>query len=61
MSEDKMKLCFITTVLNCPAIQKIYGHKLNITETELLEFKFRPDKSQKVEVDKDGYVLSSSE
>ena len=57
MSEDKMKLCFITTVLNCPAIQKIYGHKLNITETELLEFKFRPDKSQKVEVDKDGYVL----
>lgn len=59
MSEDKMKLCFITTVINSPEIQKIYGHNLSKTETELLEFQFRPDEDQKVEVDENGYVLKN--
>ena len=56
MSEEKMKLCLITTILNNPEIQKLHGKKLSITEGELLEFKFRPDKDKKVEVDEKGYV-----
>ena len=57
MSEEKMKLTLITTILNHPAIQKLHGQKLHISETELLEFKFRPDDSKIVKIDKDGYVL----
>ena len=57
MSEEKMKLCLITTVINNPEIQKLHGQKISKTEGELLEFKFRPDKSAKVDVDKDGFVI----
>lgn len=57
MSEEKMKLCLITTVLNNPEIQKRHGQKISKTEGELLEFKFRPDKAAKVEVDENGFVL----
>ena len=57
MSEEKMKLTLITTILNHPAIQKLHGQKLHISETELLEFKFRPDNNKRVKTDKDGYVL----
>ena len=57
MSEEKMKLCFITTILNNEEIQKIHGQKLKISEGELLEFKFRPDDPKKVKVDENGYVL----
>ena len=57
MSEEKMRLCLITTVLNNPEIQKLHGQKLSKTEGELLEFKFRPDKDAKVKVDEDGFVL----
>ncbi len=57
MSEEKMKLCLITTVINNPEIQKMHGQQISKTEGELLEFKFRPDKEAKVEVDKDGFVL----
>ena len=57
MSEEKMKLCLITTVLNNPEIQKLHGQKISKTEGELLEFKFRPDKGAKVEVDENGFVL----
>ena len=57
MSEEKMKLCLITTVLNNPEIQKMHGQHISKTEGELLEFKFRPDKDEKVEVDEDGFVL----
>ena len=32
MSEDKMKLCLITTVLNNKEIQKLHGQKLSKTE-----------------------------
>lgn len=56
MSEDKMKLCLITTILNNPEIQKLHGQKLNKTEGELLEFKFKPDDPKKVKVDENGYV-----
>ena len=57
MSEEKMKLCLITTVLNNPEIQKLHGQKISKTEGELLEFKFRPNKDANVKVDEDGFIL----
>ena len=57
MSEDKMKLCLITTILNNPEIQKIHGQKIKKSETELLEFKFRPDNAESVETDEDGFIV----
>ena len=57
MSEEKMKLCLITTILNNKEIQNLHGYDLHITEGELLEFKFRPDNKKDVEVDEDGYIL----
>lgn len=57
MSEEKMKLCLITTILNNPEIQKKHGQMVRKTEGELLEFKFRPDIEAKVKVDEEGYVL----
>lgn len=57
MSEEKMRLCLITTILNNPEIQKIHGYKLHKTEGELLGFKFRPDDAKKVKVDENGFIL----
>ena len=57
MSEEKMKLCLITTIINNPEIQKLHGQNITKTEGELLEFKFRPDDPKKVEVDENGYVV----
>lgn len=57
MTEDKMKLCLITTIVNNPEIQKIHGKKLEKREAELLELKFKPDSGKKVNLDKDGYIL----
>lgn len=57
MSEEKMKLCLITTILNNPEIQKKHGQMLRKTEGELLKFKFRPDLETKVKTDKEGFVL----
>ena len=59
MSEEKMKLCLITTVLNNPEIQKQHGQVLSKTEGELLEFKFRPNKDAKVKVDDNGFILQN--
>ena len=57
MSEEKMKLCLITTIINNPEIQKLHGQEISKTEGELLEFKFRPDDTKKVKVDEDGFVV----
>ena len=57
MSEEKMKLCLITTIINNPKIQELHGQKLQKTEGELLEFKYRPDNNKEVKVDKDGFVI----
>lgn len=57
MSEDKMKLCLITTIINNPEIQKLHGQEISKTEGELLEFKFRPDDTKKVKVDENGFVV----
>ncbi len=59
MTEDKMKLCLITTIVNTPEIQALHGQKLHKKEAEILALKFRPDadKLDQVEVDKDGFIL----
>ena len=57
MSEEKMKLCLITTILNNKEIQKLHGQELTKSEGELLEFKFRPDKGAKVDVDEEGFII----
>ena len=57
MSEEKMRLCLITTILNNKAIQEMHGYTIKKTEGELLEFKFRPVDPKKVKVDEDGYVV----
>lgn len=57
MSEDKMRLCLLTTILNHPDMQKLHGQKVRISEGELLEFKFRPDDPKSVQIDEDGYIL----
>ena len=57
MSEEKMKLCLITTIINNPEIQKLHGQKLSKTEGEILEFKYKPDDSKNVKVDEDGFIL----
>ena len=61
MSEEKMKLCLITTILNNKDIQKIHGHKIKKSETELLEFKFRPDDPDNVEVDENGFCIQGKD
>ena len=57
MSEEKMKLCLITTIINNPDIQKLHGQNVKISEGELLEFKFKPDKKTGVKLDENGYIL----
>lgn len=56
MSEEKMKLCLITTIINNPEIKKLHGQNICKTEGELLEFKFRPDTIENVEIDENGFV-----
>ena len=57
MSEEKMKLCLITTIINNPKIQKLHGYEISKTEGELLEFKFRADDPKKVDVDEKGFII----
>lgn len=56
MSEEKMRLCLITTLINNKEIQKLHGQKISKTEGELLEFKFRPDNPNDAELDEDGFI-----
>ena len=57
MSEEKMKLCLITTILNNKDIQKIHKQNVHVSENQLLDFKFRPDNLEGVETDEDGFVM----
>ena len=57
MSEEKMKLCLITTIVNNPEIQKIHGQKISITENEILALQFKADDPKKVKVDEQGHIL----
>lgn len=61
MSEEKMKLCFITTIINNKAIQKLHGYNVQKTEGELLEFKFKADDPKKVEVDENGFIVKKAD
>ena len=57
MSEEKMKLCLITTIVNNPEIQKIHGQKISITENEILALQFKADDPEKVKVDEQGHII----
>ena len=57
MSEEKMRLCLITTIVNNPEIQKIHGQQLHITENEILALQFKADDPKKVKVDEQGHIL----
>ena len=61
MSEEKMKLCLITTIVNNPEIQKIHGQKISITENEILALQFKADDPKKVKVDEQGHVLKEKD
>ena len=56
MTEEKMRLCLLTTILNTPGIQKLHGNPVIKNEGELLEFKFRPDNPKEVEIDEFGFI-----
>ena len=56
MTEDKMRLCLLTTILNNPELQKSHGQVITKNESELLEFKFRADEGANVELDEQGFV-----
>ena len=61
MTEDKMRLCLTTTIVNSPDIQKLHGQKLKKREAELLALKFRPDEGKDAVVDKDGFIVWNQE
>ena len=61
MSEEKMKLCLITTIVNNPEIQKIHGQQISITENEILALQFKADDPKKVKVDEQGHVLKEKD
>ncbi len=57
MSEEKIKLCLATTIINNAQIQDLHGQKVRITENEILDFKYKADNPNDVKVDEDGHVL----
>ena len=57
MSEEKVRLCLATTIINNAEIQNLHGQKIRKTENELLEFKYRADNPNDVKVDEDGFVI----
>ena len=57
MSEEKVRLCLATTIINNAEIQNLHGQKIRKTENELLEFKYRADNPNDVKVDEDGFVM----
>ena len=61
MSEEKMRLCLITTIINNKEIQKLHGQELSKTEGELLEFKFKADNPKETEVDENGFIIRKPE
>lgn len=61
MTEDKMKLCLITTIMNAPFIQKLHKQDLHIREAEILALKFLPDEGKDIEVDEDGFILKKDD
>lgn len=56
MTEDKMRLCLLTTIINNPEIQKYHKQKLVKNESELLELKFKADNPKEVLLDEQGFI-----
>lgn len=56
MTEDKMRLCLLTTVINNPIFQQFHGQKLIKNEGELLEFKFKADNPKDIILDEQGFI-----
>ena len=57
MSEEKIRLCLITTIINNVGIQELHKQFIQKTEGELLEFQYKADDPKKTKVDENGYVL----
>ena len=57
MSEEKIKFCLITTVINNVGIQNLHKQFISKRENELLEFQYRPDEGKKTKVDERGFIL----
>ena len=57
MSEEKMRLCLLTTIINDPEMRKLYKKELHISEGEILDFKFKPTDPKKSKVDENGYIV----
>ncbi len=57
MTEDKMRLCLITTILNSPFIQAEHKQYVHKREAELLALKFRADEGANIEVDDEGFII----
>lgn len=57
MSEEKMRLCLLTTIINDPEMRKLYNKELKISESEVLDFKFRPTDPKKSKTDDNGYIV----
>lgn len=57
MSEEKIRLCLITTIINNIGIQELHKHFISKTEGELLEFQYKADDPKKTKVDENGYIL----
>lgn len=56
MTEDKMRLCLLTTIINNPEMQKFHKQVMRKNEGELLEFKFRADNPKEVLLDEQGFI-----
>lgn len=61
MSEEKMRLCLITTIINDPEIQKLHKQKIIKNEGELLELKFKPDDPKKSPIDENGFLIQDED
>lgn len=61
MTEEKMKLCLITTIINNKNIQQFHMQNLSVDEGRLLDLKFKPDDKKFKEVDEKGFVLKYEE
>ena len=57
MSEEKMRLCMLTTIVNDPEIRKLYKKELKLSESEILDFKFKPTDASKSKIDEAGYIV----
>ena len=57
MSEEKMRLCLLTTIVNDLEIRKLYNKELKLSENEILDFKFKPKAFSKAQIDEAGYIV----